>query len=139
MDNQKGVTLIELLATIVIFGIFSTIIWAFVLQTFKTNDVEISKNQLQQESNTILNAIEEIHRKSDSYKIDFNRNEIIITPNNSTQIAFTNPSIIYDLSPLNTGVTITPKSQNLQLNLVLTSKDNENISTNVTSTFKRLK
>jgi len=139
MDNQKGVTLIELLATLVIFGIFSTIIWAFVMQTFKTNDVEVSKNQLQQESTIILNAIDEIHRKSTSYKIDFNRNEIIITPNHSGQIAFNNPNIIYNLSPLITGITITPKTQNLQLNLVLTSKENENITTNVKSTFKRLK
>lgn len=139
MDNQKGVTLIELLATLVIFGIFSTIIWTFVMQTFKTNDVEVSKNQLQQESTIILNAIDEIHRKSTSYKIDFNRNEIIITPNHSGQIVFDNPNIIYDLSPLTTGITITPKTQNLQLNLVLTSKENEHITTNVKSTFKRLK
>jgi len=139
MDNQKGVTLIELLATLVIFGIFSSIILAFVMHTFKTNDVEVSKNQLQQESTIILNTIDEIHRKSTSYTIVFYSNEIIITPNNSDQIAFNNPHIIYDLSPFITGTTITPKTQNLQLDLVLTSKENENITINVKSTFKRLK
>ncbi len=139
MDNQKGVTLIELLATLVIFGIFSTIIWAFVMQAFQTNEVEISKNQLQQEATILLNAIDEVHRKSTSYTIDFNSNEVIITPHNSDQISFSNPSIHYDASPFISGETITPKSQNLTFNLVLKSKANENIKTSIKSTFKRLK
>lgn len=139
MNNQKGVTLIELLATLVIFGIFSTIIWAFMMQTFRTNEVEISKNQLQQEATLIINAIDEVHRNSISYSIKFDSNEIIIIPQNSDKISFSNPNIIYDITPLLSRETVTPKTQNLTFNLVLISKANESIKTSIKTTFKRLK
>lgn len=139
MDNQKGVTLIELLATLVIFGIFSTIIWAFMMQTFQTNEIEISKNQLQQEATIIINAIDEVHRNSISYTIEFDSNGITINPHNSDEISFSNPNIHYDISPLLSGETVTPKKQNLTFNLVLKSKANESIKTTIRTAFKRLK
>lgn len=103
MINQKGVTLVELLATLVISGIFATIIWTFLFQTMKTNEVEISKNQLQQEANIILNALNEVHRKSDEYKIDYSNDEIIITGTNSSQMVFSNPQIDYHYCRLSPG------------------------------------
>lgn len=139
MINQKGVTLVELLATIVIFGIFSTIIWAFLSQTMKTNEVEISKNQIQQEANIILNALDEVHRKSSEYTIDFNNNGIIIKPVGSSQIVFSNPQIDYKLLPLESGKPIHPKTDQVTITLVLKSKKNENVKTTLKSTFNRLK
>lgn len=139
MINQKGVTLVELLATLVIFGIFSTIIWAFLFQTMKTNEVEISKNQIQQEANIILNALDEVHRKSSEYTIDYNDDEIIITAKNSSQIVFSNPQIDYNLFPLVSGKSISPKTDQLKITLVLKSKTNKNVNTTLKSTFNRLK
>ena len=139
MINQKGVTLLELLATLVIFGIFSTIIWAFLFQTMKTNEVEISKNQIQQEANIILKALDEVHRKSSEYTIDYNSDEIIIRPINSSPIVFTNSQIEYNLSPLMSGESISPNTEQLNVTLVLKSKTNENVYTTIKSTFVRLK
>lgn len=139
MTNQKGVTLVELLATLVIFGIFSTIIWAFLFQTVKTNEVEISKNQLQQEANIILNALDEVHRKSSEYTIDYNSDEIIIKPTNSSPIVFSNSQIDYNLFPLVSGKSISPNTDQLNITLVLKSKTNENVNTKLKSTFVRLK
>ena len=139
MTNQKGVTLVELLATLVIFGIFSSIIWAFLFQTIKINEVELSKNQLQQEANIIINALDEVHRKSSEYTIEYNSNEIIITDKNSSQIVFSNPQIDYNLYPLQSGKTISPKTDQLNITLVLKSKSNKNVNTTLKSTFKRLK
>lgn len=139
MINQKGVTLVELLATLVIFGIFSTIIWAFLFQTAKTNEVEISKNQLQQEANIIINAFDEVHRKSSIYTIDYNSDEIIIKPTNSSPIVFSNSQIDYNLFPLVSGKSISPNTDQLNITLVLKSKTNENVNTTLKSTFNRLK
>jgi len=147
MINQKGVTLVELLATLVIFGIFSTIIWAFLFQTVKTNEVEISKNQLQQEANIILNALDEVHRNSSEYTIDYNSDEIIIKPTNLSPIVFSNSQIDYSLIiqinhkelPNASKITVYPSSKQLNISLVLKSKKNENVNTTLKSTFHRLK
>ena len=139
MTDQKGVTLVELLATLVIFGIFSTIIWAFLFQTMQTNEVEISKNQIQQEANIILNALDEVHRKSSEYTIDYNNNGIIIKPMGSSEIVFSNPQIDYKLLPLESGKSIYPKTDQLNITLVLKSKTNGNVNTTLKSTFNRLK
>ena len=139
MINQKGVTLVELLATLVISGIFATIIWTFLFQTLKTNEVEISKNQLQQEANIILNALDEVHRRSAEYKIDYSNDEIIITGTNSSQMVFSNPQIDYHLLPIESGKIITPVHEQLTMTLVLKSKTNKNVNITLKSTFNRLK
>lgn len=139
MINQKGVTLVELLATLVISGIFATIIWTFLFQTMKTNEVEISKNQLQQEANIILNALDEVHRKSAEYKIDYSNDEIIITGTNSSQMVFSNPQIDYHLLPIESGKIISPVNEQLTMTLVLKSKTNKNVNITLKSTFNRLK
>lgn len=61
--NEKGITLIELLAALVLFGIITVLIWSFFFQALNFNDREVTKNQLQQEANIIVNTIQQLHTK----------------------------------------------------------------------------
>ncbi|QFF99576.1 prepilin-type N-terminal cleavage/methylation domain-containing protein [Psychrobacillus glaciei] len=62
--NEKGITLVELLAALVLFGIIAVLIWKFFFQAIDFSDRAISKNQLQQEANLIVNTIQQLHTKS---------------------------------------------------------------------------
>jgi len=61
--NEEGVTLLELLATITLAGIIIVLISNFFSQANEYNERETIKNQLQQESNLILNTIQQWHTK----------------------------------------------------------------------------
>ena len=54
MKNQKGVTLIELLATITILSIIGVIIWNVFIQGTKYSNTAVTKNRLIQESNIVI-------------------------------------------------------------------------------------
>jgi len=61
--NENGITLIELLAALVLFGIIAVLIWSFFFKAINFNDREVTKNQLQQEANLIVNTIQQLHTK----------------------------------------------------------------------------
>ena len=63
LKNEKGITLIELLAALVLFGIIAVLIWSFFFRAINFNDREVTKNQLQQEANLIVNTIQQLHTK----------------------------------------------------------------------------
>ena len=141
LTNEKGVTLLELLATLVIFGLFSTIILAVFFQSFKVNDAELMKNSLQQEANLILSTFHEVHRKSDSYTV------IIVTGGDSLEIIsdfegtflFDKPGVVYSLSFLTSGeIEILPKKTNFTMDLTLKSSDKPDIQTNIQTIFSRI-
>ena len=72
MKNQKGITLVELLAAISILFIVSGIIYG-VFFTFNKNYDHISaKNNLDQEANLILATIKQYHLEQKSYYIKYN-------------------------------------------------------------------
>jgi prepilin-type N-terminal cleavage/methylation domain-containing protein len=136
MKNEKGVTLIELLAALVIFGIFSVIIWGFVIQTSKANDIEMVKQSLQQEANLIVTTFDEVHRKSGI-------KEVFITEDNTLEIlsesgdysVFNKPDVHYSLP----SEFRKPEGKNFSIDLTLTSIKNEHISTSIKTTFTKLK
>lgn len=143
INNEKGVTLIELLATLVIFGIFSVIIWGFLFQTSKINHVEMTKQSLQQEANLIVTTFNEVHRKSGIYEIhisnDLTDNSIEIITSNGENYIFNKPDVHYALKPIFTTLQIKPQDDNFELDLTLTSIENAHITTSIKTTFTRLK
>lgn len=143
VQNEKGVTLIELLAALTIFGIFSAIIWAFFFQSFQVNKVEMTKNSLQQEANLIINTLQEVHRNSESYLIvidDFKTLEI--TPDSEGSYLFNKSGVLYEISSTNSfesGDRIYPNNFDFPMTLILTSSENNNLQIKIQTVFSKIK
>ncbi|WP_079509921.1 PilW family protein [Mesobacillus jeotgali] len=69
MNNQKGLTLVELLAAITVLFTISGIIYGVFFSFNNNYDRISSKNSMDQNANLILAAIKEYHQKNDSYWI----------------------------------------------------------------------
>ena len=69
--NQKGVTLVELLAGLLLVGIVVAIAWTALSIGLKHGAVETNKTQLQQDSNLIITKLTNEHRRSDYYYLRF--------------------------------------------------------------------
>lgn len=73
MKNQKGISLVELLAAIAILFIISGIIYG-VLFTFNNNYDRISdKSSMDQTANLVLTTIKQYHQTNDSYWIKYDQ------------------------------------------------------------------
>ncbi len=68
-QNQRGITLAELLATIAILSIVGVIIWSVFFQGTKYSNIAVTKNQMQQEANIIISKLTKIHQTAESYSI----------------------------------------------------------------------
>ncbi|RDW16336.1 hypothetical protein CWR48_16970 [Oceanobacillus arenosus] len=78
MKNEKGMTLVEVLATLVIASLFMGIIYTVVMMSMEYSSVETTKTRLQQEANYIITEIQRIHRKGDCYVLSITENEVAI-------------------------------------------------------------
>lgn len=71
MNNQRGLTLVEVLAAITILFIISALIYSVFLG-FNKNYSQISeKNSMDQTANIILATVKQHHLKYDKYKISY--------------------------------------------------------------------
>ncbi|MFC4356002.1 type II secretion system protein J [Chryseomicrobium palamuruense] len=64
IHNQKGITLVEILAAIVIVSFLTVIIWRFFFQTIDYNTYAVTEQTLQQEANVILAKLQAEHTKN---------------------------------------------------------------------------
>lgn len=63
LKNQKGITLVELLAAIVIVGFLTILIWRVFFQTIDYNSYAVTEQTLQQEANVILSTLQSLHTR----------------------------------------------------------------------------
>lgn len=63
MRNQKGVTLVELLAALVIIGFLTILIWRIFFQAVDSNSYAVTDQTLQQEANVILATLQSLHTR----------------------------------------------------------------------------
>lgn len=133
LKNERGVTLMELLAAIIIFMIFAGIIWGFFFQSLKFNDSEVTKQQLQQEANLIIASIQEAHIKRQEYAIQTYDSNTILKVKGFT---FDNPKIRYEIMN-NIPNPITSKT--LDIHIKLSSSDNPALTYEIKTTFSRIK
>jgi len=136
--NEKGITLLELLAALALFGVISVLIWNLFFQTLNFNDRSVTQNQLQQEANIILSTIQQMHTKSTITAIEIDTDESLKISyldkncNLSEPIKFSNSSMTYILNQIDL-----PNTE-FSLNLTLTSKSNDEISFDAKTTFSKL-
>jgi prepilin-type N-terminal cleavage/methylation domain-containing protein len=126
LNNSKGLTLVEVLATLVISSIALTLIWNIFISGISTSNNIQYKNFVQQESNIVTQHIRTNHLTNDSYTLQINENNILLnnTPI-STEYSYTS-TIIYGGVKYTTGdfIDVTAKSPML-FNLVIKTKDNK--------------
>lgn len=85
--NQKGVTLVELIATLALVSIIAAIAWTSLATGFKHTAAETSKTQLQQEANLIVTKITNEHRRNDFYYLRMNAGRLEINTCNEGELA----------------------------------------------------
>lgn len=78
-NNQRGMTLVEVLATLVLLSLVTGVIWSTISIATKFNVAETSTLQLQKESNYIIAELQRIHRQCDSYTININEDFIEVS------------------------------------------------------------
>ncbi|SEM33435.1 prepilin-type N-terminal cleavage/methylation domain-containing protein [Mesobacillus persicus] len=69
INNQRGISLVEVLATLVILSIIGGTIWSIFFQGHSYSQNAISKNAMQQEANIILTSLKNVHQTNDKYTI----------------------------------------------------------------------
>jgi len=89
--SQKGVTLVELLAGLALFGIVLTIVTSVLVQSIKYNERSENNVNLRQEANFIVTSLRN-HKPEEKYKICLDENGDLVLGDYSIE---TNPSITY--------------------------------------------
>ncbi|MFS0689878.1 prepilin-type N-terminal cleavage/methylation domain-containing protein [Sporosarcina sp. 179-K 8C2 HS] len=78
IKRQKGMTLVEVLVTLVLVSLVITLIWTTVFFSIKYNNVETKKLSWQREANRIITEIQKYHRQCDAYELMVSRQKIQI-------------------------------------------------------------
>lgn len=149
IKNEKGVTLVELLAVLVLVSMICTIILTSLFIATKYNITETKKLKMQQEANYIITKVLQEHRKdTDCYNLQVvdesgkpvaKGSKIIFSDCSDTSVpeakVIIADSFIYSLSEL--GVKHDPKSANLKTTLTVIDPENSKLTVTVDTEFKR--
>lgn len=149
IQNERGLTLIELLISIALGSIVLVLIYQFFFQGIHFSKVVNDKTLLQQEANYMVSSMTKIHQTSDSYSITFdqNPNASYITVDGKQKITFQNKKFRYELMNKNgtnntyipNSFTVNPLKEDVILTIKITSNDKENQTYQTTATLSRLK
>ena len=131
--NEKGITLVELLAALALFGVISVLLWNLFFQALNFNDRAVTQNQLQQEANLIVNTIQQIHTKYTITSITNINDTLTVNYDDNKHEDFDKENIKYLLVPK----TISPNKEFI-FDLTLESRANPSIKFNVKTTFSKL-
>lgn len=140
--NEKGITLVEVLAVLLISSIVAGGIYTLVTLTMNHSAVETTKTRLQQEANYIVTEIQRIHRQCDSYTLKIETGSVEIKNCIDAQDApIENMNKIisntFNYDP-KLDVTIIPKSENYILtNFIVKDPNNEKLKVEINTEFSR--
>lgn len=69
IKNQRGLTLIEVLASLTILSIVGILVWQVFFQGMNYSSKSASKNKMQQEATILTAKLTKIHQTSDEYEL----------------------------------------------------------------------
>lgn len=141
MRNEGGITLIESLAALTILSFIGIIIWSVFFQGYNYSKNAVSKNKMQQEANIIITTLTRIHQTALSYVISIPESgtvEVVVTEqdNSIRKVSFKDNQLLIQINQ--TG-TIIPKSNDLDLKITITDKNNPKNLVEVETLLYRLK
>ena len=137
-DNERGLTLVEVLATVIILSIISILAWRIFFQGTEYSKKAVSKNQMQQEANIIIASLNSIHKRSIEYSIDSSNCKISVqytTQSTTKTEVFENSQMCIQANDL----TITPKTTDADLNITIEEKGRPKNKIQINSLLSRLK
>lgn len=76
--NEKGISLIEVLAALLLVSIIATAAWTALSIGMKHTTAETSKTEIQQDANIIISKLSSAHRQSETYTIKFQNNQLLM-------------------------------------------------------------
>ena len=83
--EEHGITLVEVLATLVILSIVGIGMWSAFFQGFEYSNKTISENLMIQEANILITNLTKIHQKTEEYEIENDGCKIVVTINGKPQ------------------------------------------------------
>lgn len=78
IDNEDGMTLVEVLASLILITLASGIIWTTVSVATKFNVGETTSLKIQQEANYIISELQRVHRTCEEYSLTITQSEVSI-------------------------------------------------------------
>nr|WP_246231512.1 prepilin-type N-terminal cleavage/methylation domain-containing protein [Sporosarcina jiandibaonis] len=149
-NNEKGITLVELLAVLVLVSLVSAIVITSFSIAHRHNVVETKKLKLQQEANYIISAVLQKHRDENTecyvLEVSADEHEIVFKDCNGKETIL-GDKFNYSLTH-NAGIEendsdeeirIDPKENDLITTLIVTDRDNPNLDVAVDTVFTRYK
>lgn len=79
LKGEKGITLIEMMATMVILFVIGGMFYAVLTQTFTNFHTSEEKITVRQEANLIIAQLTNIHQKSEGYTIEMSTDDSFFT------------------------------------------------------------
>ncbi|WP_044338449.1 type II secretion system protein [Rossellomorea aquimaris] len=70
IHNERGLTLVEVLATLTILSIIGAVIWNVFFQGIHYTKKAVSQNSIQQEANILTMKLTRIHQTSEFYELE---------------------------------------------------------------------
>lgn len=124
--NEQGITLIEVLATLVISSMAMALIWNMFLTGTTTSQRIQQKNQIQQESNIVTQNIRMNHLSEEPYTLQINESNILLNDSVIGSGYIYDATIIYGSSEYHTGdlIQVTAKSPIL-VRITITNKETD--------------
>lgn len=141
MKNEKGITLVELLAAIVIVGFLTVLIWRIFFQTIDYNSYAVTEQTLQQEANVILSTLQSQHTRESIVKLTTDGSALMALLEDGTTVTISNRSgiayALYEISPnVTNNVITTPSVTEVLSNPVSNNRISLPVHLSLTSEYK---
>ncbi|MFK8792974.1 prepilin-type N-terminal cleavage/methylation domain-containing protein [Planococcus plakortidis] len=141
--DEKGVSLVEVLAALLLVSIIATAAWTALSIGMKHTTAETSKTEIQQDANIIITKLSAAHRRNEEYSIKFEGGQLMLKIPDTTgagvfervldkEYDYTG-TIIDGNSDLTAETLIEPKKNHANIHLNLT-KNGRSISIQTTLT-----
>lgn len=151
--NQKGITLVELVAALALVSIIATIAWTALTIGMKHGAAETNKTIMQQEANLMISSLMAAHRGSEKYSIIFEDDQLKINScqkdgtcemnNIGSKYDFTGTvinSVLVDTSIATPVIfaDLTPEEKHTEITLKITDLSNSKRTLTINTTLSRL-
>lgn len=139
--NEQGLTLLEVLATVIILSIIGIVIWNVFIQGYQFSNKSIKKSQMQQEANYVLTSMKRFHQNSDvPYYINVSGCEITVSnkPEGSDSIVFNHPQICFS-SNFTGRKDVNPERENVNFIIIATDENDNRNKLSIETVLYRLK
>lgn len=123
-SNQKGLTLVETLAVIIITFIVMLILFNIVASSLNNSKKMQEQANIQSEANYLLVVLREFHQRGQDYTISFIDGELIIEEDSTSHYRTVFNRYYYEVNDKTELIEISPKNEEKTFNITikLTSK-----------------